>query len=63
MQVKEYGVWYCAHPQCQVLVVLFNFPGTHQYHRGTQHLYFDRERADAYLHGRQSLEELVETIL
>lgn len=63
MKPLEYGVWYCDHPDCQVLIVLFNFPGTYHIHGGTEHLYFSLEEARRYLTGRQSLVQLVESKL
>ena len=63
MEAKEQGVWFCDHALCGVLTVAFPFPGFYKYHSGSLHLNFDREAADDYLQGRQSLEDLVETVL
>ena len=63
MTPLEHGVWFCQHPDCQVLAVLFNFPGTYRHHNGTHHLFFDLEESEPYLRGRQSLAQLVEAKL
>jgi len=63
MTPLEHGVWMCEHPDCQVLTVFCNFREMRKYHKGTQYLYFSLEQARDYLTGRQSLAQLIDTIL
>ncbi len=59
----EPGPWYCADSDREVLVVSVDYPGLYELHRGSGCIYFNHEEAESYLQGKQSLVDLVASVL
>ena len=52
--------WYCDHPLCGVLTVIFDSCEAKKFTGGNRYLYFTEAEADPFLRGWENIQTLVE---